>query len=77
MEATTINQPLNAMQIHFLQSLRFVHTDEMFQELRQVICDYHFKKLEEEANKWWEENEMTDEKLEEMILNAPHRTPYE
>ena len=76
MEATVVNQPLNAMQIQFLQSLRFVHTDEMYQELRQIISDYHFKKLDEETDKWWNENEMTPEKFEEMFLNAHYRTPY-
>ena len=73
MEATVANVPLNDMQIHFLQSLRFVKTDEMFRELKQIISDYYFKKMEEETDKWWNENNMTNEKLEEMFLNAHHR----
>jgi len=76
METAVVNQPLNAMQIHFLQSLRFVKTNEMFQELKQVISDYYFKKMEEETDKWWDENEMTQEKLKEMFLNSHYRTPY-
>ena len=76
MVSTVMNSPLNDMQIHFLESLRFVKTDEMFQELKQVISDYCFKKLEEETDKWWKENDMTNEKLEEMFLNAHYRTPY-
>ena len=59
METTVLNAPLNAMQIHFLQSLRFVNTDEMFQELKQIISDYYFKKMQVEANKWWKDNDMT------------------
>jgi hypothetical protein len=74
METIMTHPPLNDMQIHFLQSLRFVKSDEMFQELKQVISDYYFKKVEEETDKWWDENSMTDEKLEEMFLNAHHRT---
>jgi len=73
MEATMTYSPLNNMQIHFLQSLRFVKSDEMFQELKQVISDYYFKKMEEDTDKWWEENDMTNEKLEEMFLNTHHR----
>ncbi|MCL1932598.1 MAG: hypothetical protein FWF53_02120 [Candidatus Azobacteroides sp.] len=73
MDATVVNPPLNAMQIHFLQSLRFVKTDEMFQELRQIISDYYFKKTEEETDKWWEENDMTNKKLDEMFLYSHHR----
>ena len=68
METTVANTPLNSMQIHFLQSLRFVKTDEMFQELKQIISDYYFKKMEENSDKWWEDNEMTNEKLEKMFF---------
>jgi len=74
MEAVMTHPPLNDMQIHFLQSLRFVKSDEMFRELKQVISDYYFKKVEEDTDKWWDENNMTNEKLEEMFLNAHHRT---
>ena len=74
MEAIVDNSPFNAMQIHFLQSLRFVKTDEMFQELKQIISNYYFKKMEEETDKWWEENEMTNEKLEEMFLHSHYRS---
>jgi len=74
MEAVMTHPPLNDMQIHFLQSLRFVKSDEMFRELKQVISDYYFKKVEEETDKWWDENNMTNEKLEEMFLNTHHRT---
>ena len=68
METIVTNPPLNAAQLHFLQSLQFVKTDEMFQELRQVVSDYYFKKMEEETDIWWEENKMTNEKLDEMLL---------
>ena len=76
METIVTNPPLNAAQLHFLQSLQFVKTDEMFQELRQIISDYYFRKMEEETDKWWEENKMTNEKLDEMFLNAHYRIPY-
>jgi len=46
------------------------------QELQQVVSDFYFKKMEEEANKWWEENNMTDEKLHEMFHNSHYRTSY-
>jgi len=74
METATISPPLNAMQIHFLQSLRFIKTDEMFQELKKIISDYYLKKMEEETDKWWEKNDMTNEKLDEMFANSHYRT---
>jgi hypothetical protein len=73
METTVNNESLNAMQVHFLQSLRFVKTAEMFQELRQIISDYYFKKMEASTDNWWEENNMSNEKLEEMFLHSHHR----
>ena len=30
--------------------------------------------MEEESDKWWEDNEMTNEKLEKMFLNNHYRT---
>jgi hypothetical protein len=71
MRATASPQPLNDMQIHFLQSLQFVKTEKMMQDLKQLVSDFYFQQLEEEADKWWEENNMTNEKLEAM-LNASH-----
>ena len=72
-EERKANAPLNDMQIHFLQSLRFIKTDEMFLELKQIVSDYYFKKMEKETDKWWDENDMTNEKLEDMFLNSHHR----
>ena len=46
MNVTVEKEPFNEAQIHFLQSLRFVKTDEMFQELKQIISDYYFKNWE-------------------------------
>ena len=47
MEVTLSHQPLNPAQIHFLQTLQFVKTDNMMQELQQVVSDFYFKKMEE------------------------------
>jgi len=73
MQPSLPHQPLNPAQIHFLQTLQFVKTDEMMQELQQVVSDFYFKKMKDEADKWWEENNMTDEKLKEMFHNSQIR----
>jgi hypothetical protein len=75
MEAVVLNSPLNATQIHFLQTLQFVKTSQMMQELQQVVSDFYFKKMNEEADTWWDENNMTTEKFEEMCNNINYRTP--
>ena len=46
------------------------------QELQQVVSDFYFKKMGEEADKWWEKNNMTTEKFDEMCNNIHYRTPY-
>ena len=76
MEAAVLNSPLNATQIHFLQTLQFVKTTQMMHELQQVVSDFYFKKMNEEANKWWDENNMTTEKFEEMCKDIHYRIPY-
>ena len=73
METTLSHEPLNPAQIHFLQTLQFVKTEQMMNELQQVVSDFYFKKMGEEANKWWDENNMTEEKMNEMFLNSHHR----
>jgi len=53
-----------------------VKTEEMCRELKQIISDYCLKRLDEETDKWWKENNMTTEKFDELFLNAHYRTPY-
>jgi len=73
MPVTLSHQPLNSAQIHFLQTLQFVKTDKMMQELQQVVSDFYFQKMEKDADNWWNENNMTDEKLEGMFQNSHFR----
>jgi len=70
MQATAFQQPLNATQIHFLQTLQFVKTDKMMQELQQVVSEFYFKKMSEEADNWWEKNNMTAEKFDKLFDDA-------
>jgi hypothetical protein len=73
--ATISHEPLNATQIHFLQSLHFVKSDEMMQELQQLVSNYYFKKMEEDADKWWQENDMTQEKFDAMTMTSSWTVP--
>ena len=72
MSATLSHAPLNPAQIHFLLTLQFVKTETMLQELQQVVSDFYFKKMEEEADKWWDENNMSNEKLDKMLNSHYH-----
>ena len=75
MDAVVAKQPFNAAQMLVLRSFASVKTEKDREELTSLYLDFLQKKLEEATDKWWEENEMNDEKIEE-ILNSHYRTPY-
>ena len=70
------NPPLNAAQLLLLQSFSHIKSEESFEELKSVLFDFYRKKVDEETDKWWKENNMTTEKFEEMCSNLHYRTPY-
>jgi len=76
MEAVVTKQPFNKTQLLLLQTFSHIKSDEGFNELKSVLLDFYQKKLDEETDRWWEENEMTTEKFEEILNNAHFRTPY-
>jgi hypothetical protein len=75
MQASTLRQPLNSTQKFILQTFFTVHTEKERDELTSLYLDYIQRRLDIETNKWWDDNNMTNEKLEE-ILNTHNRTPY-
>ena len=75
MDTVVAKQPFNAAQMLVLRSFASVKAEKDREELTSLYLDFLQKKLEEATDKWWEENEMNDEKIEE-ILNSHYRTPY-
>jgi len=75
MEATLQHQPLNATQLFVLQTFATARNEQEREELTSLYLDYIQKKLNIETEKWWNENQMSNEKIEE-ILNTHYRTPY-
>lgn len=66
---------LNMAQMDFLRLLGHFTTVEQVTELRQVVCDYYARKVDEAINKLWDEEKWNDEK-NEVILKQHLRTPY-
>jgi len=62
---------LNSAQLHFLQILSHIKTDETFIELKRVVRDFYAQQLQKEADKSWAEGKINDN-----ILNEHLRTPY-
>ena len=64
MEATTLNEA----QMSILRLLGSMKTVEEVKELRQVICDYYARRVDEEMDLLWEAGQWDDEK-NEAVLN--------
>ena len=75
MDAVVAKQPFNAAQMLVLRSFANVKAEKDREKLTSLYLDFLQKKLEEATDKWWEENEVNDEKIEE-VLNSHYRTPY-
>jgi len=73
METATLYSPFNATQLHLLKMFAHIKSEENLQELKSVLFDFYQKKLDKETDKWWEENNMTTEKFEELCNNAHYR----
>ena len=59
---------LNEAQMSILRLLGSMKTVEEVDELRQVICDYYARRVDEEVDKLWESGQW-DDKKNEAVLN--------
>ena len=75
MEAVAINEPMNATQLFVFQTFARARSEQERDEITSLYLDYIQRKLDAATDKWWEEKEMTNAKLDEM-LNSHHRTTY-
>ena len=66
---------LNAMQLHILEMLSYCQTEQAVEELKSVLADYYAKKVQEEADRLWDEGVLNAESIE-RIGQEHWRTPY-
>lgn len=66
---------LNAMQLHILEMLSYCQTEQAVAELKSVLADYYAKKVQEEADRLWDEGVLNAEAIE-RIGQEHWRTPY-
>ena len=66
---------LNEAQLSILRLLGSMKTIDEVNELRQVICDYYARRVDEEMDKLWDSGQWNDEK-NEAVLQEHLRTPY-
>jgi hypothetical protein len=65
------NVGLNQAQLHFLQILSHIKTDETLTDLKRLVRNYYAQQLQKEADKYWAEGKISD-----SLLNEHLRTPY-
>lgn len=66
---------LNEAQMSILRLLGSMKSVEEVNELRQVICDYYARRVDDEMDRLWEEGKWDNEK-NEAILQEHLRIPY-
>ena len=71
----TIQPVFNSVQLHILNMFNYCHSDESIQELQSVLADYYAAKVQEEADRLWDEGTLSGEAIETM-LSEHLRTPY-
>ena len=62
---------LNSAQLHLLQLLSHIKTEETMSNLKRLIRDFYAQQLQTESDKCWE-----DGKINNGLLNEHLRTPY-
>jgi hypothetical protein len=67
----TENAGLNQAQLHFLQILSYIKTDETLLDLKRLVRNHYAQQLQKEADKYWAEGKISDN-----LLNEHLRTPY-
>jgi len=62
---------LTPAQLHFLQILSHIKTDETLKDLKRLVRDYYSQQSQKEADKYWAEGKIGDH-----LINEHLRTPY-
>jgi len=65
------NAGLNHAQLHFLQILSHIKTDETLKDLKRLVRNYYAQQLQQESDKYWAQGKISDN-----VLNEHLRTPY-
>lgn len=67
---------LNTIQLHLLDMFSHCQSDQAFLELKSVLADFYARRVQEEADRLWDEGVLDAEAIE-RIGKEHWRTPYE
>jgi len=76
MEAIALNQPLNDTQMFVLRTFATARNEQEREDLTSLYLDYIQRRLDATTDKWWNDNDMTPEKFNEITKDLHFRTPY-
>ena len=76
MSHTISDNTLNPIQLHLLKMFAFNKQVENLAELKALLVEFYRQKVDEESDKIWNEKELTNNKMEEL-LRFQKRTSYE
>jgi len=67
MDATMLYSPLNETQKFVLHTFATVKNEQEREEITSLYLDYIQQKLDSAANKFWDEQNLDDTKMEELM----------
>ena len=62
-------------QLHILEMMKYLNSESAVLEFQKVIADFYAKKVQEEADRLWDEGVLNAEAIEN-IGKSHLRTPY-
>ena len=66
---------INPIQLHLLEMFNYCNSEQMMEELQDVLVDFYAKQVQKEADRLWDEGSLDGEAIEK-ILDEHWRTPY-
>jgi len=67
MEATVASQPFNEAQLFILKVFSRIKDEEEKAEIQAILLDYYNRRLKDKANEFWEQNNLDNAKMEELM----------
>lgn len=66
---------INPIQLHLLEMFNYCNSEQMMEELQDVLVDFYAKQVQKEADRLWDEGSLNGEAIE-RILEEHWCTPY-
>ncbi len=66
---------INPIQLHLLEMFNYCNSEQMMNDLKDVLARFYAEQVQKEADRLWNEGTLNGEAIE-RILNEHWRTPY-